>query len=118
MKTNLSKLAFAIFLALLCVLTSNAQDADNTNKSANKTQKTEKEQDEAKECPESGVARLKVTFDKSGIVTNAKIVSSAGCSFFDNKALEAAKNIKFEPAKKNGKKITQVKTVEYTFTQY
>lgn len=103
---------------MFCVLPLFAQQSNDSKKSENKTQKTEKEQDEAKDCPEYGVVRLKITFDKSGIVTKAKIVSSAGCSYFDDKALEAAKSIKFEPAKKNGKKITQVKTVEYTFERY
>jgi hypothetical protein len=32
--------------------------------------------------------------------------------------MKAAKSIKFEPVKKNGKKITQVKIVEYTFSLY
>lgn len=116
MKTNLSKLAFAIFLALFCVLASNAQEGNNTNKSANKTQKNDKEQDKSKDCPKSGVARIKVTFDKSGEVTKAEIVSSAGCNFFDEQALKAAKTIQLKPSKKNDKKSITVKLVEYTFT--
>ena len=75
MRINLSKFAFITFLTLFCVLVSNAQESDNSNKSANKTQKNDKEQDEGKDCPESGIAKLRVTFHKSGEVTKAKIVS-------------------------------------------
>ena len=118
MRTNLSKFALIVFLTLFCVLASNAQEGNGSNKSTNKPQKNDKEKDESKDCPESGVARLRVTFDKSGEITKAEITSSAGCNYFDKQALKAAKSIKFEPAKKNGKKVTQVKIVEYTFSIY
>jgi TonB family protein len=116
MKVNLSKFALILFLTLFCGSTSNAQEGDNSNKSSDQTQKSDQEQNESKDCPASGTAKLEVTFDKSGKVTKAEIVSSAGCKSFDEQALKAAKSIKFEPAKKHGKKITKVKIVEYTFS--
>lgn len=116
MRKKSSKIALTIFLTLFCVFTSNAQETGNSNKSVDEAQKTDQEQTESKECPASGTAQLRVTFDKSGTVTKAEMISSAGCKSFDEQALKAAKSIKFEPAKKNGKKVTKVKIVEYTFS--
>jgi TonB family protein len=64
------------------------------------------------------MARLKVTFDKSGKVTNVDVARPSGCSAFDRNAVKAAKKIKFEPAIKNGEAITMVKQVEYVYTRY
>jgi len=117
MNKNLFKFASIIPLTLFCALTAIAQQSDNSNKSTNEPQKSDKKQRDNKDCPKSGVARIKVTFHKSGKVTKAELVSSAGCKLLDEQALKAAKNIKFEPATHNGKKVTTVKTVEYTFTE-
>jgi TonB family protein len=117
MKINLPKIAFLIFLTLFCVLTSMAQQSGNSDKGVNAGRGNESKRDDNKECPETAIVRLKVTFHKSGKVTKAKVISSGGCKLFDEQALNAAKNIKFEPAVKDGKKITKEKTVEYTFTK-
>ena len=123
MKTIFSRIISPAILLLLLVFTANAQTNADSNKENNTDKKQEKlknneNADDNTDCPETGIVRLRVTFDKSGEITKTEIVLSGGCKFFDEKALEAAKKIKFEPAKKNGKKVTSVKLVEYTFTKY
>ncbi len=119
MKMKSLKIGSLLFLTLLFVFSSHAQ----TNENLNKNEKTENKKELEKntnqvdndDCPESGVVRLRVTFDKSGKATNVEIVSSAGCSSFDEQASKAAKKIKFKPTKKDRKKNTIIKLVEYTF---
>ena len=70
-------------------------------------------------CGQStGVIRARVTFDKSGKIGLVDAERSSGCDNFDRSALRAAKEIRFEPAMKNGELITVVKLVEYTFNRY
>lgn len=81
---------------------------------------TRKPQASARGCKpgSSGLTSVKVTFDKSGKVTEATTIAASGCGPFDREALRAARDIKFEPAKKNGVPVTTVKTVEYAFKIY
>lgn len=65
----------------------------------------------------SGVVRLKVVFLASGQIGEILVVSGL-TEDLTQQAVAAAKNIKFEPAKKNGVAIDITKTVEYTFTSY
>lgn len=65
----------------------------------------------------SGVVRLKVVFLASGKVGEILVVSGLA-EDLNQQAIAAAKNLKFEPAKKNGVAIDITKTVEYTFTAY
>ena len=78
-----------------------------------------KPQASARGCkPGSGRTLIKATFDKSGKVTTATIVSASGCDPFDKTAMRAAHSIKFEPAKKNGEAVTTVRAIEYTYSIY
>ena len=81
---------------------------------------TSKPQANARGCKpgSSGVTSVRVTFDKSGKVTEATTIAASGCGPFDREALRAARNIKFEPARKKGGPVTTVKTVEYAFRIY
>lgn len=81
---------------------------------------TKKPQSSARGCPRgsSGRARLKVTFDKSGAITDVVQIKSSGCDSFDRGAIRAAKMIKFEPALLDGVAITLVKTIEYAYSIY
>ena len=71
-----------------------------------------------------GTVRLKVVFLESGEVGDVTFVSESSKkkklskAGLVAKAIEAARNIKFEPAKRNGKSVTTVATVEYTFSIY
>jgi len=107
----------------------NAQEKDDSNKVETKIEKQEYDQNvkikkklrvgaARSYSQSSGVARLRVTFDKSAKVTNVETISSSGCDEFDRNALSAAKKIKFEPAMKNGEPVTVTKLVEYVFTIY
>ena len=64
------------------------------------------------------VARVRATFDKSGKVTAAEITKPSGCREFDERALKAARKIKFEPAIKDGQPVTVSKLVEYVYRRY
>ncbi len=70
-------------------------------------------------CRQSeALARVRVTFDKSAKVTAAEIVIPSGCDEFDDRAIAAARKIRFEPAIKNGEPITVTKLVEYEYRRY
>ena len=73
--------------------------------------------DAARQNEVTGAVRLRVTFLASGQVGSVTPIS--GLSYgLTEQAIAAARNIKFEPAKENGKPVTVVKTVEYNFSIY
>lgn len=65
----------------------------------------------------TGTVTLRVTFLDSGKIGKINVVSGLPYGFSEN-AVEAAKKIKFKPAKKNGKTVSVSKTVTYSFTIY
>ncbi len=73
--------------------------------------------DSARQNNVQGEVILQVTFLKNGKIGKIKVVEglSDGLSA---QAVEAAKTIKFEPARKNGKPKTVKMKVQYTFTIY
>ncbi len=64
---------------------------------------------------DSGETKLRVTFDKSAQISAVKVEQSSGCLEFDENALRAASQIKFEPAKTGEEPITVTKTIVYHF---
>lgn len=62
----------------------------------------------------SGTVRLRVTFDANGKVTNVTPLTTLPYGLTE-KAIEAARNIKFVPEKINGVPVTVSKVVEYDF---
>jgi TonB family protein len=56
---------------------------------------------------------LSVVFSATGLVTNIRVL--LGEKEFDESAIEAAKQIKFEPAIKDGKPVATRKRLEYRF---
>ena len=113
MKKNLSKFFAIMVFSLFFAISTHAQTENNTDSKKAETVDQDKTDGD---CPAKSVARVRVTFHKSGKVTDVELVLSAGCNRFDEQALKAARRIKFEPAKKNGKKVTTTKVVEYTAT--
>ncbi|HEX8368358.1 MAG TPA: energy transducer TonB [Pyrinomonadaceae bacterium] len=127
MKKLVAALFSLLFFALLSVGAANAQ----TDNSANSTKeqgtvnqplkiirKTPPSIDSFRQCFETqGDSRLsirvRVTFHSSGKVTDAEIVNTSGCEYFDKEAVRVAKKIKFEPEIKNGEAVTVTKSVEY-----
>jgi protein TonB len=61
----------------------------------------------------SGRVKIELVLDKSGKVTQAKIIEKSDCRYFNNRALELARKIKFKPAMKDGKPVSQ-----YSFAIY
>lgn len=73
--------------------------------------------DEAESRCIQGTVVLRVTFFANGKVGNFKIIEGLDYGLSEQ-AIEAAKLIKFEPAIKNGKPVTIIKSVKYNFTIY
>jgi TonB family protein len=73
--------------------------------------------DQARQAGISGVIRLLVAFTENGKIENVLVLTSLGYGL-DAEAIRAAKAIKYEPATRNGKPVTSVKAIEYTFTIY
>ena len=73
--------------------------------------------DTARQNQIQGVVRLRVTFLSTGQIGSISPVQGLSGGLTEQ-AIAAARNIRFEPAKKNGVAITVVKQVEYNFTLY
>lgn len=73
--------------------------------------------DKARANGVSGTVSLMILFSSSGQVTHILVAQDLGYGLTEN-AVRAARQIKFEPAKENGKPISQVKMVQYSFTIY
>lgn len=73
--------------------------------------------DAARQSGIEGTIRMAVFFSESGRVTHTLILKGLGGGLNEN-AVKAARQIKFEPAKKDGKPISQIKIVEYSFDIY
>ncbi len=73
--------------------------------------------DNARQNNITGTIRLAVLFSETGRVTYTLILKGLGGGL-NEQAIKAARAIKFEPAKKDGKPISQIKTVEYSFSIY
>lgn len=65
----------------------------------------------------TGMVILKVTFLDSGEIGKIAVVSGLPYGIREN-TVEAAKKIKFKPAKKNGKAVSVSKIITYNFTIY
>ena len=73
--------------------------------------------EEARKNNVQGTVRVRVTFSASGQVTGVSAVSSLPYGLTE-KAIAAARQISFVPAKKNGVPTAVTKTIEYRFTMY
>lgn len=73
--------------------------------------------DAARQNQVTGVVRLRVTFSASGAVGSISPVSGLPYGLTEQ-AIAAARQIKFEPAKKNGVAIPSTKIIEYSFSIY
>ncbi len=115
------KAIFVLIFIFANCLSTFAQTEQN-DKKPTVTSQPEKPSKKNKDAAE-GIVRLRVAFLASGKIGDIVLVEGkdnkklirAGLV---DKAIEAAKLIRFEPAKKNGQPITTVRTVEYTFSIY
>ncbi len=73
--------------------------------------------EEARKNAINGTVVLKVTFNANGTIGSITPIRSLGFGLTEQ-AIAAARNIRFEPAKKGGVPYTVAKPVQYTFTLY
>ncbi len=73
--------------------------------------------DAARQFAVQGTVTLRVTFLANGQIGSVVAVSSLPHGLTEQ-AIASARNIRFEPAKKNGVAITVTKNVQYNFTLY
>ncbi len=73
--------------------------------------------DSARQNQVTGTVRLRVTFTANGQIGSVSPVSGLPYGLTEQ-AIAAAKQIRFEPAKKNGVPILSVRVIEYTFSIY
>jgi TonB family protein len=73
--------------------------------------------DRARQAGVSGTIRLLAAFSEKGKVEHVLVLTSLGYGL-DEEAVKAARGIRFTPRTVNGKPVTTVKAVEYTFTIY
>lgn len=64
-----------------------------------------------------GTVTLRVLFLKTGEIGKIAVVNGL-LKGFEEKAVEAAKKIKFKPAMKDGKPVTVTRQVQYSFSLY
>jgi len=64
-----------------------------------------------------GTVRIRVEFLESGEIRQIVVVSGLPYGASEN-AVEAAKKIKFIPAKKNGQTVTTVRVISFSFAIY
>ena len=73
--------------------------------------------DEGRKNNIQGSVTLKVTFSANGTIGGISTVSGLPYGLTE-KAIEAARQIRFEPAKKNGVPYSSIRTITYSFTIY
>jgi TonB family protein len=71
----------------------------------------------AKQKQIQGTVSLKVMFLQDGTIGNISVVKGINNELNDS-AVRAAKQIKFEPQRRNGKPVNVLRTLEYSFTLY
>lgn len=103
----------ALTILCFCLVFSVNLDAQTQDKSL---EIIKKPHPSARGCQGSGTARVRVTFDKSGKITQTDLVLLSNCAAFNQNVIEAARKIKFKPAIKDGEPITVTKLIEYAYT--
>lgn len=73
--------------------------------------------DEARKNNVEGVVRLRAVLDVSGRVTNIGVVKGLPDGL-NERAIAAAKQVRFNPAEKDGHVVSQIILFEYVFTVY
>ncbi len=113
----LTALLFFAFVFSTDARTNIANRFDQTN--TTKLKIVKKPIPRAGKCSQSsGLAVVRVTFDKSGVISSAEIFKSSGCDNFDKNALKSARAIEFEPQVENGEAVTVSKQVEYKYIRF
>ncbi len=80
------------------------------------THKPQPKRRDGQDCA-TGTVVLRVTFLSSGVIGEITAISRLSNGLTES-AIEAAKEIKFKPAIKDGKAVTVTKSISYSFTFY
>ena len=73
--------------------------------------------EEARKNNVTGVVRLRAILSSGGAVTNISVVKGLPDGLTE-KAIAAARNIRFQPAQKDGRTVSQFVILEYNFNIY
>jgi TonB family protein len=66
------------------------------------------------DCPSQGTVKLKMILHRSGEVRGVTIIEGIGCSY-DGATVEAARGLKFKPAVKGGRPVSQYQIFMYSY---
>ncbi len=69
------------------------------------------------DCPNKGRVSLRVILRKSGKVTDVELIKGMGCGY-DDKTVEAARKLKFSPAMKDERAVSQYLRIEYQYERF
>ena len=61
---------------------------------------------------------VRAVLRKSGKVTEVELVKGSGCSRYDTEALRVVQNLKFNPALKDNRLVSQYQRFEYLHTRF
>lgn len=61
---------------------------------------------------------VRAVLRKSGKVTEAELVKGSGCSSYDTDAIRAVTNVKFSPALKDNRSVSQYQIFEYEYFRF
>ncbi|MFN2513982.1 MAG: TonB family protein [Pyrinomonadaceae bacterium] len=64
------------------------------------------------------VVSVRAVLRKSGKVTETKLVKESGCSSYDQDAIRAVSNVKFNPALKDNRPVSQYQVFEYKYSRF
>ena len=102
-------------------------DSDDPNRVYNPPEVTERARvlskpepqytEEARRADITGTVILRVVFSKTGEVTNIRALQPLGAGLTE-KAIAAARQIRFVPARRNGQAVSMYMQLEYNFNLY
>jgi TonB family protein len=61
---------------------------------------------------------VRAVLRKSGKVTEVELIKGSGCSRYDTDAIRAVQNLKFNPALKDNRPVSQYQRFEYLHTRF
>ncbi len=64
------------------------------------------------------VVSVRAVLRKSGKVTETELLKESGCSSYDQDAIRAVRNVKFNPALKDDRPVSQYQVFEYQYSRF
>ncbi|MGH9966756.1 MAG: energy transducer TonB [Pyrinomonadaceae bacterium] len=61
---------------------------------------------------------VRAVLRKSGKVTETELLKGSGCSSYDTDAIRAVRNLKFNPALKDNRPVSQYQRFEYQYSRF